>query len=88
MSFWTSVKGKLQHFNQKSMARLIPLLLLASLALTACGEGLEDDTDSSLEGMLNQDSTSEEDVSEDPNPEETPYSVGPTEIPDDLIPNE
>lgn len=88
MSFWTFVKAKLQHFNQKSMARLIPLLLLASLALTACGGGLEDNTDSSLEGMLNQDSTSEEDVSEDPNPEETPYSVGPTEIPDDLIPNE
>lgn len=70
------------------MARLISLLLLGSLALTACGGGLETDTDSSLEGMLNQDSTSEEDVSEDPNPEETPYSVGPTEIPDDLIPNE
>lgn len=70
------------------MARFISLFLLGSLALTACGGELETDADSSLEGMLNQDSTSEEDVSEDPNPEETPYSVGPTEIPDDLIPNE
>lgn len=88
MSFWTSVKGKPQPFNFNLMARLLPLLLLGALTLTACSGEVETDTDSSLEGMLNQDSTSEEDVSEDTNPEETPYSVGPTEIPDDLIPNE
>jgi hypothetical protein len=70
------------------MLRLFSLLLLGSLSLTACGRAPEDDTGSSLEGMFNPENGEERGDSENSDPQDTPYSVGPSEIPADLIPND
>lgn len=68
------------------MKKLLALSALA-LLLGGCGQNEPVENDSSLDGMFGDDSTSEEQT-DAVEPTETPYSVGPSEIPSDLEPNE
>lgn len=69
--------------------RTLTLLLFSTLFLASCSSEVETETESGLEGMFEGNVEEETPVDEKtPNPEEIPYSTGPTEIPDDLIPNE
>ncbi len=68
---------------------LFPALILSlTLALSACGTSVDTETDSSLENMLDNNGTGESIPEDDRGAEDTPYSAGPSEIPDDLIPND
>jgi protein involved in sex pheromone biosynthesis len=67
------------------MKKLLTLALLSSLALSSCGETEEGDDDSLIDMYETDDDV---DASEDTEgEEEIPTSIGPTDIPDDLIPS-
>ena len=68
------------------MKKLLALSAL-TLLLAGCGSNKPVEDDSSLNDMFGNDSTTEEQT-DAVEPTETPYSVGPTEIPSDLEPNE
>ena len=71
------------------MKKLLTLALLSSLLLPACGETEETGDDDSLLDMYDtDDDTSDVNGDEDVDTEEeVPTSIGPTDIPDDLIPS-
>ena len=68
------------------MKKLLALSAL-TLLLAGCGQTEPTEDDSSLNDMFGDDSTTEEQT-DAVEPTETPYSVGPSEIPSDLEPNE
>jgi ABC-type glycerol-3-phosphate transport system substrate-binding protein len=67
------------------MKKLLALSAL-TLLLAGCGQTETTEDDSSLTDMFGDESTTED--TKPVEPEETPYSVGPSEIPSDLVPNE
>lgn len=69
------------------MKRSLSLALLAFLLLSGCGNKVDDavKTDGSLSTMVQSDSPS---APEAVNPEDVPYSEGPSSIPSDLVPHE
>ena len=68
------------------MKRLFSLGLLGALLLAGCGSGQTEETNGSLGSMFDSDTavSGEDTVTAG----EVPYSEGPSEIPDDLIPHE
>lgn len=69
------------------MNRLLLLALLSSLMLSGCGSKSTDQTNGSLGSMFDSD-TSDSGSGDTIEPDEVPTSVGPSEIPSDLVPNE
>lgn len=69
------------------MNRLLLLALLSSLMLSGCGSKSTDQTNGSLGSMFGSD-TSDSGSGDTIEPDEVPTSVGPSEIPSDLVPNE
>jgi len=69
------------------MKRPLSLALLAFLLLSGCGNSTDSavKTDGSLSTMVQSDPQGTSDVT---NPEDVPYSEGPSSIPSDLVPNE
>jgi ABC-type glycerol-3-phosphate transport system substrate-binding protein len=68
------------------MKKLLALLMLSGLMLAACGQTDDMSDDSTLSDMYDYDDVdgTEDEVTDD---EEFPPSVGPTSIPDDLVPS-
>lgn len=69
------------------MKRLLSLGLLGALLLAGCGSGQTEETNGSLESMFDSDSGTAG-SGDTVTAGEVPYSEGPSEIPDDLIPHE
>lgn len=66
------------------MKKLLALSAL-TLLLAGCGDQAKED-DNDLMDMMNDQNTTEDGDSVTPSDE--PYSVGPSEIPSDLVPND
>ncbi len=61
------------------------LIVLLSLGLTACGSSTEDSSESGLLNFFNSEAMPANEVQ--PDPDEVPYSEGPSAIPLELVPN-
>ncbi len=66
------------------MKNFLPFALLI-LLVTSCSQDGDDEDGSSLLDMYNEDGELENDDGTAAPEEEIPYSIGPSEIPDDLV---